>query len=165
MKTKDQKKAELAYELDQLGKSATVLLTDFGGVSTKSLEGLKKQLRESGTTYKVAKKRVLRIAFQEKGLALNPEEFAGQIGVVFSPKELIDIASTVYKFSKAEEKFKVVGGYDLAKGEVLSTDYIQKISTLPSKEVLLGQFVGMVAAPIKMFMLVLKERARVLESA
>jgi len=160
MKSKTQKKVELDESLDIISGSKTILFTDFSGVKTSEISALKKTLKESDSTYKVIKKRLLRVAFEQGGIKFNPEELEAQLGVIFSPKELVDIASDVYKFSKVNENFKVLGGYDLNTGEVLELSYINQISLLPSKEVLLGQLVGMLSAPLKMFMITLNERAK-----
>lgn len=160
MKSKNQKKIDLDESLKKLESSKTVLLTDFTGVPTKDVVGLKKILRSLDSEYKVVKKRLLRIAFEKKGIKVNPEDFEAQMGVIFSKKELIDIASSIFKSMKASEKFKVLGGYDFEKEEILSSDFIKEISSLPSREILLGRLVGMIAAPLKMFMFVLNEQAK-----
>ena len=160
MKSKNQKKAELDGSLKKLDSSKTVLLADFTGVPTKDIVGLKKNLKSLESEYKVIKKRLLRIAFEKKGIKINPEDFEAQIGVIYSDKELIDIASSIFKSMKASENFKVLSGFDFEKKEVLSADFIKEISSLPSREILLGRLVGMIAAPLKMFMFVLNEQAK-----
>jgi len=164
MKSKIQKKVELDENLDKISESKTIIFTDFSGVKTKEISILKNKLKEFDSSYKVVKKRLMRVAFEEKGIKFNPEELEAQLGVIFSPKELIDIASGVYKFSKSNDNFKILGGYDLEKNEPLGLEYINQISLLPLKEVLLGQLVGMISAPLKMFMLVLNERAKLQSS-
>lgn len=164
MKTKQQKQVELEKNLTDLKSSQTVIFTDYTGVATKDLESFKKDLYKENAKFRVTRKRLLRVALEKSEIAVNPEDFEGQLGVVWSPKESVETAGMVYKFAKTNDKFKVLAGYDLAAGEVLGIDYLTKLSTLPSREVLLGQLVGMIAAPIKMTMLVLKERAKKLES-
>lgn len=160
MKTKPQKAQELASQLERLGSSHTVLFTEFNGTSAEDINRLRRLLKDLDSEFKVSRKRLLRIAFNEKQININPEDFNSQLGVIFSPKELIDIAGPLFKFAKDVENFKVLSGYDLESGEVLEESFIVRISSLPSREVLLGQLVGMVSAPLKMFMSVLNERAK-----
>ncbi|MDD4761928.1 MAG: 50S ribosomal protein L10 [Candidatus Pacebacteria bacterium] len=160
MKSKKQKKVELDESLKKLDSSKTVLLTDFTGVPTKDIVGLKKNLKNLESEYKVVKKRLLRIAFEKKGIKINPEDFEAQVGIIYSNKELLDIASPIFKSMKTSENFKVLGGFNFDKNEILSADFIKEISSLPSREILLGRLVGMIAAPLKMFMFILNEQAK-----
>ena len=160
MKTKEQKKKELDEHIKRIGESATLIFADFNKVPTKELTTFKKQLRALQTSFKVAKKRILKIAFGEKNIKADLGIASAQLGVIFSPKELVNIASKVHAFSKVNYNFKIIGGYDLNNGEFLEADFIKRVSMLPSREVLIAQLVSMIAAPLKMFMLVLKEKEK-----
>ena len=160
MKTKQQKQNELESHLDRINQSKTIIFTDYTGVSAENITGFRKQLRESDSYFKVAKKRLLNLAFQKNNIDINPVGFDGQLGVVFSSKEIFEVASPVFEFAKKNANLKVLGGYDISGNVVLDFDYMKRLSLLPSREVLLGQLVGMVSAPLRMFMLTINERAK-----
>ncbi len=165
MKSRQQKEQELSEQLARLDKFRTLLFADFSGVPARDITLFRQILKSFDSEFKVSKKRLLRLAFAAKRIAVNPEDFPSQLGVVFSPLTLTDIVGPVFKFARAQEKFAVLGGYDLAASSVLSKSFVDEISRLPSRNILLSQLVGMIAAPLKMFMLVLKERAAKLEAA
>jgi ribosomal protein L10 len=81
--------------------------------------------------------------------------FESQVGTIFSPDEIFAIAQPAYKFASA----KILGGYDIDGKRFVPAEEVIMLGKLPSREVLLGQLVGMIASPLKSFMFVLKERA------
>lgn len=164
MKTRQQKEQELSEQGARLAKYRTLVFVDFFGTPARDITFFRQTLKSLNSEFKVSKKRLLRLAFTEKKIALNPEDFPAQLGVIFSPLELTEIAAPIFKFSREHEKFSVLGGYDLGVNSVFSPAFVEEISRLPSREVLLEQLVGMIAAPLKMFMLTLKEYAAKLET-
>ena len=163
MKTKQQKEQELNAHIDRVKESNTVLFADYTGVPSEGINSLRKEARQSNAKFKVARKRLLRIAFEKEGIDINPEDFEGQLGIITTNGELSDIAGTAYKFGKENETFKILGGYDIKNKQAFDMETINRIATLPSKDVLIGQLVGMISSPIKMFMIALQERAKTLE--
>ena len=101
-------------ESKRLEKSKTMVLTDFAGLPVGKTNAFRKSLKEIGATYRVVKKRLLNLVFQKHDVQLNPKELEGQIGIVFSPKDIAETAQVVYKFGKEnKENFKIVGGVEV----------------------------------------------------
>src|SRR4029079_15697131 len=67
MKTKAQKSAELQEGKKLLSASKNVVFADFTGIGIELLKRLKKELKKNGATFRVLKKRLLRIAMKESG--------------------------------------------------------------------------------------------------
>jgi len=80
------------------------------------------------------------------------------MGTIFSANDIYSAAGPVYK---SLEKIQTLGAYDLKEKQSLAADLFKKIALLPSREVLLSQVVGMLAAPIKMFLYILNEKSKV----
>ena len=166
MLTKTQKN-KIIEEVQSLAKASKILLfTDFTGTSVQEIKELRKLARDLGAKYKVIKKKLMRVAFEKLGVGFDPEKFESQLGTIFSPKDISEVAGAVYKFSKEVEKkgFKILGAYDLEKSEFLEGDFVKKIGQLPSRDIILGQLVGVLAAPIKMFMYVLDQKSKMVET-
>ena len=160
-KTKSQKIEIVNKSKEAVEKSDTLILADFTGLSANAINSLRKSLKETGMRFEVIKKRLLRRVFEEKGIALNPKELQGQTGVVFSSKDIADTARTVYKFQKTnKDHFKMLAGVELEGKKVYVSDEIEQIGKLPSREVLLGQLVSMIAYPLKSFMWVISEKSK-----
>src|SRR3989344_919557 len=151
-KQKSQKRSENKKLMDE---NRSLVFIDFNGKSVGEMEGLRRKLGELGAKLKVIKKKLLRIAFSEKKIEFDPEQFETQLGTIFAPSEMHEIAGPVYKSG-----LKMIGGYDLQAKSVLDEKQMKVLGQLPSKEVLLGQLVGMLAAPIRMFLYVLDQKSK-----
>lgn len=165
MLTKQQKIKQVEEGQNFIKESQVVVFTDFSGASVEDVKKLRKALREVGAKFRVIKKKLMRIVFEKSGLDFNPEQFDSQLGTIFANKDISEIASPVYKFSKALEiekkEFKILGAFDLLTKSFIDGDTVKKIGSLPPREVLLGQFVFMLTMPIKKLMFVLNEKGRV----
>ncbi len=160
-KTKAQKQKIVESGSGTLGKSETVVLVDFTGLSVNKLNSFRRSVKEIGGVLQVIKKRLLKFVFEKVGIEFNPKAFAGQTGVVFSPLNLQETASVVYKFSRANEKsVKILGGFNIKDKTFIESGDVIRFGSLPSREVLLAQFVGMLSMPMKMLMHVLNEKGR-----
>lgn len=160
MKTKAQKKEAVASGVKGMEKSETLVLADFTGVPTKELNAFRTTLRKMGAAFTVVKKRLFKLMLQEQGIEFDPKSLAGQLGVVFSPKDLVETAGAAYQFSKGKEAFKILGGFDLKEKKFMEGADVVRYGALPPKEVLLGQFVGMLSVPIRSLLSVLNEKAK-----
>lgn len=141
-----------------MDESRSLIFIDFTGKSVGEMENLRRKLGEIGAKLKVIKKKLLRIAFSEKKIEFDPEQFETQLGTIFAPSEIHEIAGPVYKSG-----LKMIGGYDLEAKSALDEKQMKVLGQLPSREVLLGQLVGMIAAPIRMFLHVLSEKNKMVE--
>ncbi|MDI6734143.1 MAG: 50S ribosomal protein L10 [Patescibacteria group bacterium] len=160
-KTKTQKINQVKSGAEELKKNQTIILTDFTGLTANEMNALRKVIRSLGGVFRVIKKRLLKIVFEKEGIRLNPKEFNGQMGVVFSPRDMIETAGNVYNFAKQKKDFlKILGGFEVKEKKFIEGIDVKRIGQLPSREVLLGQVVGMLTAPIRKFLFVLNQKSR-----
>ncbi len=159
-KTKEQKTKELEKGLENLNSSTTVLLVDFTGTPVNKLTEFRKTIREAGGVFRVIKKRLLKLVFGKAGIDFEPKKFGGQAGVVFSPKDVYETSSLVYKSVAVIESLKVLGGFDIKDKKFIESEEVIKLGRLPSRQVLLGQLVGVLSSPIKMLLVVLSEKSK-----
>ncbi|MBI5220895.1 MAG: 50S ribosomal protein L10 [Candidatus Liptonbacteria bacterium] len=162
MKTKQQKKTELDKAEQLLAESKVLVFTDFSKVPTEELRKLRRDLRQAGAPLLVIKKRLLNVLFKQKGHQLDTTRFDGAVGTVFSTGALENVAATIYKFFRGLklEANKILGAYDIGTRTYLEAANVTMIGQLPPREVLLGQLVGMLAAPIRSFMFVLDQQSK-----
>jgi len=172
MLTKTQKN-KIIEEVQNLVKTNKILLfTDFTGTSVGEIKLLRRLVSNLDAKYKVIKKKLMRVALENLNINFNPEQFESQLGTIFSSNDISEIAAPVYKFFKEVEKKgfsarggpalsgKILGAYDLEKGEFLDGDFVRKIGQLPSREILLAQLAGMLSAPVRMFLYVLDQKTK-----
>ncbi|MBN2198168.1 50S ribosomal protein L10 [Candidatus Wolfebacteria bacterium] len=161
MLTKEQKIEQIKQGQKLLKENKSVVFVDFSEAGVEDLRSLRKTLKEIGAKMKVLKKKLMRIAFQRENLDFNPEQFELQAAAIFSDKDISEIISPAYKFSQQLKKaFKVLGAYDIENKNFIDEEMAIKIGQLPSKEILLGQLVGVLSAPIRTFMYVLNEKSK-----
>lgn len=158
-KTKAQKSDILTKGRKELKNSTNLIFADFSGTTSQDLRALRLTLKETGAKFQVIKKRLLRILLKEMSLELDPKEFETQLGTISAKGDIFETAGLVYKFAKGKENFKILGGIDLSKAEKMEADFIKKIGQLPSREVLLGQVLGTIVAPLRAFMWILSQKS------
>ena len=161
MLTKEQKKKHVELGQDLIKKSKTLVFADFTGVDTGSIQRIKTEVRKAGATFKVIKKRLLRLAFKNSGVDVDPLQFAAQVGTFFIPEDLSSVAAPIHKFAKelakAKKEFKVLGAYDLVNKVVIPVEEFTAIAKLPSRETLLAMVLGAFTGTLRAFMYLVQE--------
>ncbi|MFZ3074345.1 MAG: 50S ribosomal protein L10 [Minisyncoccales bacterium] len=153
------KKQEIVKELgDKLGRQKAVVFADFTGLKVKDLAGLKAKLRESGAEFKVAKKTLMKVAFKEKGINIDPKALSGEIALVMGYNDETAPAKTVYEFSRTNQNIKILGG--LLEKNALTLEQVLNLAKLPSKQELYAKLVGTMSAPSRNFAGVLQGNIR-----
>ena len=168
MLTKDQKKEQVALAVKHVKASKSLIFADFTGVPTGEILKLKNTLRAMGGKFQVFKKRLLNIALKDSGVPVDTAKFEAQLGTVFAPKSIYDVAGLVYKFAKdllkgTKKEFKILGAYDATESKTIDAPTFMMIAKLPPREVLLAQIAMMLTMPIKKVMVALRSRKEQLE--
>lgn len=165
MLTKQQKIEQVEKGQKLFKESHILVFTDFTGTGVEDIKSLRRTLKELGAKFSVIKKKLMRIIFEKMGLDFNPEQFESQVGTISSQKDILEIISPVYKFSREKEKqgFKILGAYNLTEKKFIDAETVIRIGKLPTREILLGQLVGVLSAPIRMLMYVLNEKAKMVD--
>lgn len=166
MKTKVQKNQAVDEAKKLIKESNNMFFVDFTGTGVEDMKALRRTLRGMDVKTKVIKKKLLRVALEKEKVDFNPEQFEEQLATIFSPKDISEVAGPIYRFYKEKEKkgFKILGAYDLQNSNFLDETMVKRIGQLPSREILLSQLLGMLQAPIKMFMYVLDQKSKMVES-
>lgn len=144
--TKNEKK-EVVAELEGLLENAkTIVFVNFKGLSVGATNNFRRDLRNAGVGYKVAKKTLLSRVLSQKGLKGEMPEIKGEVGIAYAT-DLLAPAREVFAFSKGKETPKIVGG--MFDGEYVDATRMLSIATIPSREVLLAQVLNIINSPIQ----------------
>jgi len=164
MLTKTQKKEHVAESAKLIAGSKSLVFADFSGSPTKEIEKLKIELKKAGATYKVFKKRLLKIALTEANIPTEMLDVKAPAVTVFAKGDMTTVAGAIYKFSKelAKKKieFKVLGGFDREQQKPVTVAEFNIIARLPSREVLLTQVMSTMQGPLRKFLIALNEIAK-----
>jgi len=156
-KTKTQKQEAVKIGAKELKDAKFLLFADFSKVTNEELKSFRRLIRDINAKFSVVKKRLMGIILKNAGIDFNTKQFAGQMGTIFAKGDISDIAQAVYKFAKEKQNFKILGGLDVLKKEVLPRETVVAIGRLPAREVLLGQLLGGITGPVRKFMFALQE--------
>ncbi len=163
MKSKSQKKEELAKLKGKISKSKITVLTSFAregekGLNVSAMRELKKGLKTLDAEYLVEKKTLLDKALKEDKKVIDVFGFAGSLGAVFSRGDEVATAKSVYTFSKKNPAFKYFGAFFGDK--FLNQAEFAELAKLPPREVLIGRVFGMMNYPISGLVNVLQGNIR-----
>lgn len=169
MKTKQKKTEELARGREFLKESQALLFTDLSGQSAESLRQLRQAMTKQGINFFVLKKRLLGLLLKEKGIDVDPKEkFASSVGTAFSRLPIEEVSAIAYKFfvsAGSKKSEELLGGYDLTGKEFLPAGEVRALGRLPSREVLVGQVMGGMIAPLRALLYILSEKSKQPESS
>ncbi|WP_298336824.1 50S ribosomal protein L10 [Ferrimicrobium sp.] len=126
-----------------------VFVTEYRGLKVADLQVLRSQLRTVGAEYKVFKNTLVRIAAVEAGSEVLVGLLTGPSGLVFSGPDAAATAKALREFSRTNESLVVKGA--LFDGQLLDQSAVFALANLPSREVLLAQLAGLIAAPMVSF--------------
>lgn len=145
--TREQKQNILKDLADKFSLAKAAILVDFNKLSVAKTMELRRLLKQLGAEYKVSKKTLINRVLESgdyKGVDLD--ELKTQVGIVFSYDDPAPAASSIFKFSKVNEALKILGGF--LNYHWQDKDRIVALAKLPAREILLGQVVGTIAAPL-----------------
>ncbi|OGZ08514.1 MAG: 50S ribosomal protein L10 [Candidatus Lloydbacteria bacterium RIFCSPLOWO2_01_FULL_50_20] len=153
------KKGEILAKLDEgLKKAETIVFVNFHGLQVGEATAFRKKLRESGVSYYVAKKTLVKRALESLGIKGTQPSFEGELGLAWSGDPIAS-AKGVYEFAKLyKEKIALLGG--VYQGLYMSKEEINDLAAIPSREILLGQFVGMLNESIAKVVRVVDMKAK-----
>lgn len=145
---RDQKAAAVAEIADQIKESQAVFAVDYRGITVAQVAELRGKLRDSDATFRVVKNTLTERAADAADAEALKSILEGPTALTFVRGDAAGAAKAIADFQKATggELLPFKGG--LMNGDALDAAQITAISKLPSRQVLYGQLVGIVASPI-----------------
>ncbi len=149
-KTRSQKTELLNQYKEILKNKVGYLLINSDKTDTKTVTGLKIQLKGVGANYEVVKNSIFKIALQEAEQPLKTQEFDGPTAIIYFDEDPTAPAKLVKEAQKFTKLFEARSG--VYEGEFLTADKVMQLADIPSREVLLGKLLGTMVAPLSGFM-------------
>jgi large subunit ribosomal protein L10 len=143
---RDQKAVAIAEIATHIDESDAIFAVDYRGITVAQVAELRAKLRESDATFKVVKNSLTERAADQVGADTLKDFLSGPTALTFVRGDVATAAKTVADYARATQLLPFKGG--LMEGSTLDAEQIRSLSRLPSREVLYGQLVGVVASPI-----------------
>jgi large subunit ribosomal protein L10 len=143
---RDQKAAVIEEVAAQISESDAVFAVDYRGISVPQAAELRTRLRDADASFRVIKNTLSERAADKAGADGLKELLEGPTAMTFVRGDAAAAAKALRDFHRANQLLEFKGGW--MNGATLSADEIQSIAQLPSRDVLYGRLVGMVAAPL-----------------
>ncbi len=135
-------------------QSSAAILTEYRGLKVKDLAGLRRSLRSSGGEYKIYKNTLVRLAARESGLGALEDMLVGPTGITFIEGDAAAVAKVLRDYSRTNPLLLIKGG--VLGEKIIGPQETTALAELPSREVLLSQLAGAIAAPMQQFAALLK---------
>ncbi|MCC7353940.1 MAG: 50S ribosomal protein L10 [Anaerolineae bacterium] len=143
--TRTQKQELITGYLENLRGSKAAILTDYRGLTVSDITRLRRQLREVGCTLQVTKNTLLALALREAGMPVPEDLLKGPVAVGFCAQEPTAATKILSDFAKETKILTIRGG--LVGNQVLDSENVVALATLPPREVLLAQVLGSLQGP------------------
>jgi large subunit ribosomal protein L10 len=136
---------ELAAEL---GSADTLLVADYRGLTNKQLEALRDALLPHGARFRIVKNTLTRRAAEQAGADALLVMLEGPTAIAFieGSGDPAAVAKALAATAKDTNVLTLRGG--ILEGKTLSGEEVDRLATLPQVDVLRGQLVGAVVAPL-----------------
>jgi large subunit ribosomal protein L10 len=153
--TREEKAAAVAALQQQLSKATMTLVATTQGLNVATMQRLRREIKQAGGEYKVAKNTLTRRAVKESAFKLLEESLIGPTGLVFAYGDPIAVTKVLVKFAQDNEKLAVKAG--VLDQKLLQASEIEALAKLPGREVLLAMLLGLLQAPATQLLRTMKE--------
>jgi large subunit ribosomal protein L10 len=145
---KEDKERVIAELTEKLRSSETMIVADYRGLTMPQIDGLRSKLIENGARFTVVKNTLTRRAAEAAGadalLALL--EGPSAIAFVEADGDAVAVAKALADSARDTKVLEIRGG--VMQGRVISGSDVEELAKLPPLEVLRGQVIGAIIAPL-----------------
>jgi large subunit ribosomal protein L10 len=142
---RSEKEAVISEVTSLAAKAQTLVIAEYRGITVADMTKLRTTARDSGVTLSVLKNTLARRAVAGSGFEVVSDQMTGPLIYSFSV-DAVAAAKVVSEFAKTNDKLVIRGG--AYGGKALDVNGVKQLASIPSKEVLLAQLLGLMQSPI-----------------
>jgi large subunit ribosomal protein L10 len=133
---------------ERLKTSETLIVADYRGLTMTDIDGLRGTLLESGATFTVVKNTLGRIAAKESGNDALLALLEGPTAIAFleADGDMVAVAKALSDTARTTKILTIRGG--VLQGKTITGDEVGELAKLPPADVLRGQVLGAIVAPL-----------------
>ena len=145
---KEDKERVVAELTEKLRRSDTMLVADYRGLTMPQIDALRGRLIEQGATLTVVKNTLTRRAAEAPGAETLLALLEGPTAIAFieADGDAVAVAKALADSARETRILQIRGG--VMQGRVISGSDVEELAKLPPLEILRGQVIGAVIAPL-----------------
>jgi len=149
-------KLQTMQELEgDLRRATVTVLADYRGLTAGQMNRLRKAIREADGRCRVAKNTFARRVVDESRRSSLEPLLRGPLAMILGFRDPVAIAKLAVKFAEEMPKLEIKAA--VLGDRVLPAAEVKALATLPSREILLAQFLGLLQAPATQLLRTLNE--------
>jgi large subunit ribosomal protein L10 len=142
---RSEKEAVISEVTGLATKAQTLVIAEYRGITVADMTKLRTIARSNGVALSVLKNTLARRAVAGSGFEVVSDQMTGPLIYGFS-EDAVAAARVVADFAKTNDKLVIrAGAYG---GKALDVNGVKQLASIPSKEVLLAQLLGLMQSPI-----------------
>jgi large subunit ribosomal protein L10 len=145
----ENKKVVVEEIKEKFAAAKSAVLVDYRGLTVEEVTELRSQFRAAGVEYKIYKNNLVKLAIKDTQFESLTNDLTGPNAIAFGMEDAVVPAKIIKEFAKSHKNLELKSG--VVEGDYCDFDQMIQIAELPSKEVLIGRFLGSVKAPVSNF--------------
>jgi large subunit ribosomal protein L10 len=142
---RSEKEAVISDVTGLAAKAQTLVIAEYRGITVADMTKLRNNARSNGVSLSVLKNTLARRAVAGSAFDVVADQMTGPLIYGFS-EDAVAAAKVVAEFAKTNDKLVIrAGAYG---GKALDVNGVKELASIPSKEVLLAQLLGLMQSPI-----------------
>jgi large subunit ribosomal protein L10 len=142
---RSEKEAVISEVTGLAAKAQTLVIAEYRGITVADMTKLRTIARSNGVALSVLKNTLARRAVAGSGFEVVSDQMTGPLIYGFS-EDAVAAAKVVADFAKTNDKLVIRAG--AFAGKALDVNGVKQLASIPSKEVLLAQLLGLMQSPI-----------------
>jgi large subunit ribosomal protein L10 len=144
---KREKERVVADLVERLRASDTLIVADYRGLSMPEIDGVRTEVLKHGARFTVVKNTLTKRAAEEAGVPELIELLDGPTAIAFVGEgDMVGVAKALADTARQTKILSVRGG--ILQGKPMSADQVRDLASLPPADVLRGQVLGAIVAPL-----------------
>jgi large subunit ribosomal protein L10 len=156
--TRKEKEASLASITEDLKSARGVVFAEYRGMTVKQMDNVRNNLRKENVKYQVVKVTLLKKALAALGISPDSLKYNGPIALAVSNEEETAPARILKGLAKLNPQLILDGG--IFNHELVGSDVVARLASLPSKSQLLVQLLSVLQGPSRGLVTVLSGNTR-----
>lgn len=151
-------KIESARELEgDLQRASVAVLAEYRGLTVTEMNRLRRAVRDADGRCRVAKNTLAKRSIAKTGYKVMEPLLRGPLAMIIGFGDPVALAKVAVKLADEMPKLELKGG--VLDGALLPASEVKALATLPPREVVLAQLLGLLQAPASRLLRTLNEPA------